>query len=353
MARLNNFVMYLNVLLILLLLSVSSASAASLKDARIAKIGGDFAHPWGISLLNTDSALVTERDGRLTRLNLTTGERQAITGLPSVHAKRQGGLLDVLAHDGMVYFCFSRIVDGGAATALGKAILIDHQLEAVEVIFTSNLISRSGVHFGCRLAAQDGAIYLSHGDRGSRDTAQDMTSHGGAVVKIDLATDASSIFTKGHRNPQGMAIHPKTGAIWVNEHGPRGGDEVNILKAGANYGWPIVSHGREYSGRQVGDGLKTKAGFADPIWTWVPSIAPSGMAFYDGDMFPEFKGGLLVTSLKFRSLYHVILEDDLPKVETPYLNRIVGRLRDVEVLPDGALLLLSDEAQGGVYKIWR
>jgi glucose/arabinose dehydrogenase len=150
-----------------------------------------------------------------------------------------------------------------------------------------------------------------------------------------------------------MAIHPETGAIWVNEHGPRGGDEVNILTEGANYGWPIVSHGREYTGGSVGEGLKTKDGYQDPVWVWVPSIAPSGMAFYKGDMFPELKGDLLVPSLKFRSLYHVELENGTPVRETSYLRRNLGRLRDVEVLPDGSILLLSDESQGGVYRISR
>ncbi len=342
-----------HVTLILVLLWVNLAQANPFEDARITKIGGDFAHPWGITLIDDETALVTERNGRLTRLDLSSGARQAITGVPMVYAKRQGGLFDVLAHDNIIYFCFSRAVDGGAATALARAKLVGNKLDEVELMFTSNLVSKSGVHFGCRLVFADDAIYLSHGDRGSRDVAQDMASHGGAVIKIEIATGKISIFSKGHRNPQGMAVNPKSGAIWVNEHGPRGGDEINVLKNGANFGWPIVSHGREYSGRKVGDGLISKAGFVDPIWVWVPSIAPSGMAFYNGAMFPAFKGGLLVTSLKFRSLYHVSLEDGRPSAEVPYLKNLVGRLRDVEVMADGAVLLLSDEAQGGVYKIWR
>ena len=147
-----------------------------------------------------------------------------------------------------------------------------------------------------------------------------------------------------------MAIHPETGGIWVGEHGPKGGDEVNILSAGANYGWPVVSHGREYFGGKVGEGLKSAPGYADPVWVWVPSIAPSGMVFYEGGMFPEFAGDLLVTSLKFRSLYHVEIENGLPVRETPLLKGRIGRLRDVEIAPDGAILLLSDEAGGGLYR---
>ena len=336
------------------LFSASVASADPFAEASLKKIGGNFVHPWGITLLDDRTALVTERAGRLIRLNLETGERIPINRLPPVLAYRQGGLLDVLAHDEDIFFCYSRPVQGGAATALARAQLKGINLTNLENLFTSNLISPSGAHFGCRLAVQDGAIFISHGDRGMRDFSQDPASHGGAVIKVELLTGAITTFTKGHRNPQGMAIHPETGAIWVNEHGPRGGDEINILTAGANYGWPLVSHGREYSGGPVGEGLKTKPGYADPVWVWVPSIAPSGMAFYQGDMFPELKGDLLVTSLKFRSLYHVELEGaenaaSLPVRETPYLKQFIGRLRDVELHPDGSLLLLSDEAQGGVY----
>ena len=336
------------------LFSASGASADPFADASLKKIGGDFAHPWGITLLDDSTALITERAGRLTQLYLATGTRTRITGIPEVFARRQGGLLDVLAHGDDIFFCYSRPVQGGAATALARAQLKGASLTNLEILFTSNLVSPSGVHFGCRLAVQDGAIFISHGDRGMRDFAQDPASHGGAVIKIELLTGAITTFTKGHRNPQGMAIHPETGAIWVNEHGPRGGDEINILTAGANYGWPLVSHGREYSGGPVGEGLKSKPGYADPVWVWVPSIAPSGMTFYQGDMFPELKGDLLVTSLKFRSLYHVELESaengaSLPVRETPYLKQFIGRLRDVELHPDGSLLLLSDETQGGVY----
>jgi glucose/arabinose dehydrogenase len=338
---------------ILWAIGTSLVMAASLDDAQTRKIGGNFSHPWGISLIDDQTALVTERDGRLTRLDLVSGDRINIKNVPAVFDKRQGGLLDVLVHGPDVYFCYSRPVDNGAATALAKARLGEDELVDLQVIYTSNLVSRSGVHFGCRLVISEGGIFITHGDRGMRDTAQDPDLHGGAVIRVDLDDGIVSIFTKGNRNPQGMAIHPETGAIWVNEHGPRGGDEVNILAEGANYGWPIVSHGREYSGGAVGDGLKTKEGYQDPVWVWVPSIAPSGMAFYEGDMFPELNGDLLVPSLKFRSLYHVELEGGTPVRETSYLRGKLGRLRDVEVLSDGSILLLSDESQGGVYRIWR
>ena len=150
-----------------------------------------------------------------------------------------------------------------------------------------------------------------------------------------------------------MAVNPQTGEIWVHEHGPKGGDEINILKEGTNYGWPILSYGREYFGGKIGDGRTRAPGYADPVWVWVPSIAPSGMAFYTGDMFPEFKGDLLVGSLKFRSLYHIRLEAGRPVSEQALLKRKIGRVRDVAVAADGSILLLSDEADGGLYRLSR
>ena len=207
-------------LVIMTLCSASGASADPFAEASLKKIGGDFAHPWGITLLDDSTALITERAGRLTQLDLATGTRTPITGIAAVFNRRQGGLLDVLAHGDDIFFCYSRPVQGGAATALARAQLKGASLTDLENLFTSNLISPSGVHFGCRLAVQDEAVFISHGDRGMRDFAQDPSSHGGAVIKVELLTGAITTFTKGHRNPQGMAIHPETGAIWVNEHGP-------------------------------------------------------------------------------------------------------------------------------------
>jgi glucose/arabinose dehydrogenase len=205
-------------------------------------------------------------------------------------------------------------------------------------------------------------IYLSLGERGARDAAQDSSVYAGAVLRLNADGEFApaavtggqlGIFTKGHRNPQGMAVNPQTGEIWLHEHGPKGGDEINILKEGANYGWPILSYGREYFGGKIGDGQTQAQGYVDPVWVWVPSIAPSGMAFYTGDMFPEFKGDLLVGSLKFRSLYHVRLEAGRPVSEQALLKRKIGRVRDLAEAADGSILLLSDEADGGLYRLSR
>ena len=348
----------------------STATAQSLgADMKIEQIGPSLAHPWGISLIDDKTALITLRDGDLVRMNLDTGNVTQIADVPAVFARRQGGLLDVLTHkdtSGLLsaYICYSKPVDGGAVTALDRAELQKNSLINRQTLFQANDVSSRSVHFGCRIAIHNNHLYLSIGDRGQRDNAQELSSHAGAVIRLHLdglipennpnfKNGAPGLFTKGHRNPQGMAIHPVTGAIWVNEHGPKGGDEINILQAGANYGWPLASFGKEYFGGPIGDGLTSFPGTINPVWHWTPSIAPSGMAFYNKQMFPELTGGLLVTSLKFRRLYHMQLQNNLPTRQSVILDRRIGRIRDVEVAPDGAILLLSDEASGGLFKLSR
>ena len=370
----------------------ADAETLGAKTLGVERIGARLQNPWGMDFITDTSMLVTERRGRLWRYDLDSGSRVEIGNTPDVVAQGQGGLLDVLVHeqDGqdVVYLCYSRAVAAGVATAVNRAVLGDDSLEDSRIIFTSNTAKQGGRHFGCRMVISENHLYLSIGDRGDRDTAQDGALHGGSVVRLGLdgsvpddnpsanspSTSNSSAsssnadnpdakdwpdvqdwiaenYTIGHRNPQGMAIHPETGALWVHEHGPRGGDEINILKAGANYGWPITSHGREYSGGAINNGLRSAPGVTDPVWVWVPSIAPSGMAFYQGDRFPELKDTLLVGSLVFRSLYVVVLEGGVPKREEAILKRRIGRVRDVAVGVDGSVLLLSDEHGGGLYRL--
>ena len=351
-----------NTILVSFFIFFNNAVYSDIK-VKIERIGTPISHPWGISRIEGTHYLVTARSGELFKLDIATGQQQPIANVPAVFAKRQGGLLDVVMENSTVYLCYSRPMPGGkAATALYKAELRGNALRGGKVLFTSNFLSTSGHHFGCRIVLAGDFIYLGLGERGERDTAQDNALYSGAVIR--LARDGSlapasddnwpkGVFSKGHRNPQGMARHPRTGEIWLHEHGPKGGDEINILQAGANYGWPIVSHGREYYGGKVGEGLTQAEGFADPVWVWIPSIAPSGMAFYDKDMFPELKGGLLVGSLKFRSLYHLRLDGEKPASEQVILKQKIGRIRDVMVAEDGAILLLSDEVNGGLYSLSR
>ena len=377
----------------------------------IERVGPTLSHPWGMEFLDHDTVLVTERGGRLLRIDLADGKATQIARVPRVYARRQGGLLDVAAIDGHIYLCYAALLDDGSATAIDRAVLDGNRLVKRQTIFTGNETSRSGHHFGCRMQLTGGMIYASLGDRGDRDNGQNPATNAASIIRINLDGSvpasnphlpgwAPENFTIGHRNPQGMAMHPRTGAIWTHEHGPRGGDEINIIRpadyeggrdgarigandggasdggarnGGGNYGWPAVSHGREYAtGRRVSQ-HDSLPGYVDPVWVWDPSIAPSGMAFYpdtrsgtdnaasrgsdmlpEAAMFPECAGHLLVGSLKFRRLYLVELDEDgLPASERVIIDGQIGRIRDVAVAPPGpfvgAILLLSDEVQGGLY----
>ena len=359
-------------------LFVPAIASGAAVATTIERIGSPMAHPWGMEFLDHDTVLVTLRGGRLMRIDLTDGRATEITGVPDVFNRRQGGLLDVAMIEGHVYLCYSAVLNGKSSTAIDRAVIEGNALVHRQTIFTGNDPARSGHHFGCRLHVTGGMIYASLGDRGDRDNAQDPAAHAGSLIRINLDGSiplnnprrdgwAPEILSIGHRNPQGMAMHPRTGDIWTHEHGPRGGDEINITRpsrdGGANYGWPTVSHGREYAtGRRVSK-HNSLPGYVDPVWVWDPSIAPSGMAFYPdvedtnntGSMFPEFQGHLLVGSLKFRRLYLVELdgESGLPASERVIVDGRIGRIRDVAVAPHGphagAILLLSDEAQGGLY----
>lgn len=363
----------------LFVLTITSGATVAIT---IERIGPPMAHPWGMEFLDHDTVLVTLRGGRLMRIDLGDGRTTEITGVPEVFNRRQGGLLDVAMIDGYVYLCYSAMLNGKSSTAIDRAVIEGNSLVRRQTIFTGNNPTRSGHHFGCRMQATGGMIYASLGDRGERDNAQDPAAHAGSLIRINLDGSippgnpkpegwAPEIFSIGHRNPQGMAMHPRTGDIWTHEHGPRGGDEINITRptrgGGANYGWPTVSHGREYATGMRVSKHSSLAGYVDPVWVWDPSIAPSGMAFYPdaedgndtGAMFPEFQGHLLVGSLKFRRLYLVELdgESGLPRAERVILDGQIGRIRDVAVAPHGphagAILLLSDEAQGGLYLMRR
>ena len=364
------------------LFSVALFISASAGAMTIERIGPVMVHPWGMDFLDRDTVLVTLRGGGLQRINLADGSVTTISGLPQVFDHRQGGMLDVMVDGPHIYLCYAAALNGKSSTAIDRARLQGDALVDRNTIFTGNNPTRSGHHFGCRIQVTGGMLYVSLGDRGERDNAQDPAAHAGSLILIGLDGTvppgnphpagladswAPEIFSIGHRNPQGMAVHPATGDIWLHEHGPRGGDEINIPQKGGNHGWPTVSHGREYAtGGRVSE-YDSLPGYVDPVWVWDPSIAPSGMAFYPdaedtndtGKMFPEFQGHLLVGSLKFRRLYLVELDDEsgLPASERVILDGQIGRIRDVEVAPHGphagAILLLSDETQGGLYMMRR
>ncbi len=326
-------------------------------------------NPWGIAFLPDGRMLVTEKPGRL-RIVTSKGELlKPIANAPRVSARGQGGLLDValspnFARDQTIFLSYSEPGQSGeAGTALARARLTsDSELSDVRVIFRQTPKVDGGQHFGSRIAfARDGAVFLTTGDRGKFDPSQDVTGTIGVVVRLN--GDGSpikdnpfvgqerarpEIFSYGHRNIQGAAIHPRTGALWVHEMGPRGGDEINVVAAGRNYGWPLVSWGSHYSGVPIAK-PSTRPDLTDGIYQWTPSIAPSGMAFYDAALFPDWRGSLLVGALAGRMLVRLTLDGE--KVTGEERIALNTRVRDVEVGPDGAVYLVTDESNGRILRL--
>jgi glucose/arabinose dehydrogenase len=322
-------------------------------------------HPWGLAFLPDGRLLVTERPGRLRVIVNGRLDPQPIGGLPAIAAYGQGGLLDVALHPryaetGWVYLSYAAPGEGGAGTEVLRGRLRSRQLADVQVIFRLEPKSGARQHFGSRLVFdRAGYLYVTLGDRGDRDRAQRLDDHGGKIVRLHddgrVPDDnpfrgrpgaRPEVFSFGNRNVQGAALHPVTGALWTHEHGPQGGDEVNVIRAGQNYGWPVITFGREYgTGLRIGEGT-SRPDVAAPLHVWVPSIAPSGMAFYDGDRFPRWRGSLFVGALVDRSLVRLELDGERVVREERLLQGTLGRIRDVRSGPDGYLYVLTDASQG-------
>jgi aldose sugar dehydrogenase len=296
----------------------------------------------------------------------------ALTGLPAVSTAGQGGLLDIALspnfdQDQLIYFSFAEPVAGGLArTAVARAKFGDTSLSDLQVIFRQSSASAETVHFGSRLMfAIDGNLFVTLGERGDRNRAQDLNNHLGKVIRIrpdgsvpsdnpfvGVAGALPELYSYGHRNPQGAALNPRTGQLWVNEHGPQGGDEVNISGAGKNFGWPMITYGREYgSGAAIGEGT-TKAGVEPPRYFWVPtSIAPSGLAFYTGDAVPAWKDSVFLGAMAGKALVRLSLNGDQVLAEERLLTDLGERIRDVRMGPDGSLYLLTDNSAGRLLKV--
>ncbi len=361
-------------LLIIALTCVSGHGASFYESEtarfRVVPLISGLVHPWSLAFLPDGDLLITERPGRLRVVRFGHLLEAPIAGVPVVAAVGQGGLLDLVLHpdfatNRLLCLSYSRHESAGSGTAIICGELVGDRLINSRVIFAAEPKSRGGKHFGSRLVFDvNGNLYATLGDRGIRAQAQDLSRHPGSVIRIDLSGAALAdnpfvhqddaqpeIFTYGNRNPQGLAWHPKTGVLWMHEHGPKGGDELNRVIAGTNYGWPVISYGKEYwSQNAVGEGTH-KIGMAQPVHHWVPSIAPSGMAFYSGNRFPQWQGNLFIGSLKFGEL--VRLEIDASRVvhEERLLNGDFGRIRDVRLGPDGLLYLLTDSRNGHLLRL--
>ena len=327
-------------------------------------------NPWGMAFLPDGRLLVTERPGRMRLIGKDGQLSPPLGNVPPVYASGQGGLLDVvLAPDftasRLIYFSYSEPRGQGSnGTTVARAKLAGDgatQLQDVQVIFRQEPATSGGLHFGSRLAfGRDGNLFVALGERFQRDKAQDLSNHYGKVIRI--RPDGSvppdnpfagktgarpEVWSYGHRNVQSAAIHPVSGKLWTVEHGARGGDEINIPQAGKNYGWPVITYGRDYSFLKIGEGT-TKAGLEQPIYYWDPSIAPSGMAFYTGDLIPEWKGNLFVGALAGQALHRLVLDGEQIVGEERLLGDLGARIRDVRSGLDGALWLLTDSPEGRV-----
>ena len=332
---------------------------------RVSTVVSGLEHPWGLVFLPDGRMLVTERPGRVRIVEPDARLSAPLAGVPEVRARGQGGLLDValdprFAENRLVYIAYAEAGPGGAGTAVARGRLAEDRLENVAVIFRQQPKVDGSNHFGSRLVfARDGTLFVTQGERFDyRDQAQDLWSGLGKIVRINpdgsvprdnpfvgRAGVLPEIWSYGHRNSQGAALHPATGVFWAHEHGARGGDEINIPQPGRNYGWPVISYGVDYSGAKIGEGT-AKPGMEQPIYYWDPSIAPSGMAFYTGDAFPAWKGNLFVGALRDEMLVRLVLEGEKVVKEERLLKGALGRIRDVRVGPDGFIYLLTDESRG-------
>jgi glucose/arabinose dehydrogenase len=342
---------------------------------RIVEVVRGLEHPWSLAFLPDGRWLVTERPGRLRVIAGGRLEPRPVEGLPRVDPQGQGGLLEVAAHprfadNGWIYLTYAQKDERGRnGTELARGKLVGapnaYRLTEVQVLLRLEPKDNSGLHFGSRIVFdRDGFLYVTFGDRGTMARAQRLDDLAGKIVRLTedgkpapgnpFANDSSArpeIFSLGHRNVQGAALHPMTGVLWAHEHGPQGGDELNVVKAGVNYGWPIITYGVNYvTGTKIGEGTE-KPGLAQPVKYWTPSPALSGMAFYTGDKFPRWRGDALIGALRGQALIRVRLEGERFVEDEFMLRGQVPRIRDVRVGPDGLVYLLTDLPNGGILRL--
>ena len=335
----------------------------------LVKVAEGLEHPWALVFLPDGRMLVTERPGRLRIVADGLLLPEPVAGVPAVWAEGQGGLLDVALHpdfadNGLVYLSYaSPDDDDEAATAVARGRLAGTRLEGVEEIYVALPRDDGSRHFGSRLLFADGFLFVSAGERGEPDRAQELGDPAGAILRLyddgrvpvdnPFAARADArpeIYSYGHRNPQGLAQEAATGRIYAVEHGPKGGDELNLIAPGVNYGWPVITHGKSYMGFKIGEGTH-KEGMAQPVHHWVPSISPSGLTIYDGDRFPAWRGSAFAGALSGELLVRLELADGRAAVEERMLEDLEERIRDVRQGPDGLLYLLTDDPEGMLLRL--
>ncbi len=325
-------------------------------------------HPWSVDFLPDGRIILTERPGRLRVFE--NGNLSLVKGLPAIKAEAQGGLLDIaldpdFINNQKIYFSYSGQDETGVGTEVASAKLVGNELKELKILFKALPKSRGGYHFGSRLLINKaGNLFITLGERGDKQRAQDINDHAGSLIRIN--TDGSvpqdnpfinnpdakpEIYTYGNRNMQGIAMHPDTDEVWTIEHGPQGGDELNLMKPGVNYGWPVITYGVEYViGTQIGEGTH-KDGMAQPVHYWVPSIAASSLLFYQGDKFPNWKGNVFVSSLVFGQLARLEMEGNKVINEERLISGKYGRVREVQQGPDGYIYFISDDSKGKLLRL--
>lgn len=337
-------------------------------DYRVNELVTGLEHPWALAFLPGGDILVTERPGRVRLVRNGTLRSDPVDGAPAAQAGGQGGMMDIVVHpdfqsNRLVYISYSKAVPGGRTTAVARARWENDRLEGLEDVFVADAVG-GGQHFGGRiLFDREGYLYLTIGDRGTGSRAEDLSDHAGTTIRlhddgsvpadnpfVDRDDARPEIYTYGNRNAQGMALHPETGEVWQNEHGPRGGDEINRMEAGEDYGWPRVNFGTHYNGAPIPD-PQPGDGTTLPLVYWVPSIAPSGMAFYTGDRFPRWRGNVLNGALAGRHLRRVVFDGTDPLHQEVLLEDYGERIRDVRDGPDGYIYFLVDSSDGALARL--
>lgn len=352
--------------IIVFIITFFSASTFSDEDIKLTEISKRLNEPWGMTFIDDNNLLITEKTGNIVRINMKSGEKFPIDHELDFYYYGQGGLLDILYKDNYVYVSYSEDRgEGSTSTSIARGLYNEKKI-IFENIFRAEPPISSGYHFGSRIIIKDNHLYASIGERGGGMIAQDINNHPGSIIRIH--TDGTipkdnpkfinkpdwlpEVYQIGIRNPQGMYLSPIDGRVYISNHGAKGGDFFGEVKFGENYGWKIVGWGgTNYSGTSIGDGDSWKPGFTKPIWTWTPSIAVCNILIYNGKMYPEWQGDVLVTSLKYRTLYRLDFEDGKVKSQHVVFKDRIGRIRDIEVNSKGEIFLINANSYASLWKL--
>ena len=372
--RLSSVTLMTTGLLFLSLTAHAEQIGTEYQRIELTKVVESLEHPWSIAFLPDGRLLVTERPGHLNIVD-ADGSKSRVSGVPEVAARGQGGLLEVSLHpdfadNQLIYLTYSRAdgtSNGDTATTLARGRLDGDSLYDVEDIFVQDRYSQPGRHYGSRLAwLPDGTLLMSIGDRGAEPPrAQDRMDHAGKLLRlnddggvpadnpfVDDDDVRSEIYSMGHRNIQGLIVHPETGEIWATEHGPRGGDELNLVQPGKNYGWPVQTRGRDYrSQEQFADSVRDHPDMVNPVIDWTPSLAASGLAVLVDDHFPAWQGNFLAGGLRSEQIRRIVFEGGEPVHEEELIRGRIGRIRDIRIGPDGHIYVATDSSDGAIYRI--